>query len=76
MNFSLDEGSCSCTATEELPHGRVIYCKARVARLELSGKVPFHSVVGDPESSVALDLGLHPEPSCLTRLYTMMEVCR
>ena len=76
MDFPLDEVSYTCTATEEPPHGRVLCCNARIARLELSGNFPIISVVGDPESSIILDLGLNAVPGCLTKACVMMEVSR
>lgn len=76
MNLPFDEVSYTCTATEEPPDGRVLCCNARIARLKLSGKFPIISVVGAPESSIILDLGLNAVQGCLTETCVMMEVSR
>ena len=76
MNVPLNEVSHTCTATEGPPHGRVLCCNARIARVQLSGNFPIISAVGDPGSSIIFDLGLNAVPSCLPEACMMMEVSR
>ena len=75
MNFPLDEVSYTCTVSEEPPDGRVLCCHARMARFELSGVFPIISVVGDPGSSMMLDLGMNAASDCPTEA-CVMEVSR
>ena len=76
MNVPLNEVSYTCTATERPPHGRVLCCNARIARVKLCGNFPIISAVGDPGSSIIFDLGLNAVPSCLPEACEMMEVSR
>ena len=75
MNTPLDEVSYTCTVAEESPDGRVLRCRARTAQLNLSGVLPIISAVGDPGSSIMLDLGLDVVRACPTEA-CMMEVSR
>ena len=76
MNFPLDEVSYTCTVSEEPPDNRVLCCHARIARLKLSGDIPIISAVGDPRSSVMLDLGMNAVSGCPIEACGMIEVSR
>ena len=76
MNFPLDEVSYTCTVSEEPPDGRVLCCHARTARLKLSGNFPIISAVGDPGSSIMLDLGMNAVSGCPIEACVMIEVSR
>lgn len=79
MNFSLDSApkvSCTCAIRDGSSRSHILICKARSAKVSITGQFPLFALTGAPESSIMLDRGMNHNsedipPDCL-----MMEICQ
>lgn len=79
MNFPLGMGSESiyiCTVNDKSPHGRVLNCDVRGAKVKISGQFPLLGIAEALGSSIVLDGGFSSIPEFVSGDFTLMEVCR
>lgn len=78
MNFPLDTDLVMCynyTMTAESSEGRVLCCKARSAKVSISGQFPLFTISGASSSSIALDCGMNNATEYAAHDCMMMEIC-
>lgn len=79
MNFPLDPASelnCTCTIADKSPRSHILSCKARSAKVDITGVFPIFAIAGAAESSIVLDCGMGARSGDILNDSLMMEVCK
>ena len=80
MNFPLDDPapkvSCTCAIADELSRSHILICKARSAKVSITGQFPLFTLAGASESSIMLDRGMNVKSDDIPHDCLMMEICQ
>lgn len=80
MNFSLDDPvakvSCTCAIADELSRSHILICKARSAKVSITGQFPLFTLASASDSSIVLDRGINVKSDDIPHDCLMMEICK
>lgn len=79
MNLPLDPApkvSCTCAVADESSRSHILICKARSAKVSITGQFPLFTLADASESSIMLDRGMNVKLEDIPHDCLMMEICQ
>lgn len=79
MNFPLDPApkvSCTCAIADESSRSHILICKARSAKVSITGQFPIFTLAGASGSSIMLDRSMNVKSEDIHHDCLMMEICQ